>query len=51
MFGFEALDSAVPLLAFLFLVALGVDYNIFLVTRATRGGGAGTAPARGCCGR
>ncbi|WP_148573402.1 MMPL family transporter [Nocardioides caldifontis] len=32
--GFEDLDSGVPLLAFLFLVALGVDYNIFLVTRA-----------------
>lgn len=32
--GFEALDAGVPLLAFLFLVALGVDYNIFLVTRA-----------------
>jgi putative drug exporter of the RND superfamily len=32
--GFERLDSGVPLLAFLFLVALGVDYNIFLVTRA-----------------
>ncbi|NYD43899.1 MMPL family transporter [Nocardioides panaciterrulae] len=32
--GFDALDSSVPLLAFLFLVALGVDYNIFLVTRA-----------------
>ena len=32
--GFGALDSGVPLLAFLFLVALGVDYNIFLVTRA-----------------
>jgi putative drug exporter of the RND superfamily len=32
--GFESLDSGVPLLAFLFLVALGVDYNIFLVTRA-----------------
>ena len=30
----EALDVGVPLLAFLFLVALGVDYNIFLVTRA-----------------
>ncbi|TGO04275.1 MMPL family transporter [Serinibacter arcticus] len=32
--GFSALDEGVPLLAFLFLVALGVDYNIFLVTRA-----------------
>ena len=32
--GFDALDVGVPLLAFLFLVALGVDYNIFLVTRA-----------------
>ncbi len=28
------MDTGVPLLAFLFLVALGVDYNIFLVTRA-----------------
>lgn len=32
--GFEALDNSTPLFAFLFLVALGVDYNIFLVTRA-----------------
>lgn len=32
--GFDAMDAGVPLLAFLFLVALGVDYNIFLVTRA-----------------
>ena len=32
--GFDALDSGAPLLAFLFLVALGVDYNIFLVSRA-----------------
>ena len=32
--GFEALDAGTPLIAFLFLVALGVDYNIFLVTRA-----------------
>ncbi|MGZ5421080.1 MAG: MMPL family transporter [Aeromicrobium sp.] len=34
VFGFSAMDVGVPLLAFLFLVALGVDYNIFLVTRA-----------------
>ena len=34
VFGFDAMDTGVPLLAFLFLVALGVDYNIFLVTRA-----------------
>ncbi|GGK80791.1 membrane protein [Sphaerisporangium melleum] len=33
-FGFPALDLDVPLLSFLFLVALGVDYNIFLTTRA-----------------
>lgn len=34
VFGFARLDVAVPLYAFLFLVALGVDYNIFLVSRA-----------------
>lgn len=34
LFGFPALDTSVPVLAFLFLVALGVDYNIFLTTRA-----------------
>lgn len=34
VFGFNALDDNAPLFAFVFLVALGVDYNIFLVTRA-----------------
>jgi RND superfamily putative drug exporter len=32
--GFPALDNTTPLFAFLFLAALGVDYTIFLVTRA-----------------
>lgn len=36
--GFPALDTAVTLYAFLFLVALGVDYNIFLTTRAREEG-------------
>jgi RND superfamily putative drug exporter len=36
VFGFQAMDVSVPLFAFLFLVALGVDYNIFLVTRAAQ---------------
>lgn len=34
LLGFPALDNTTPLFAFLFLVALGVDYTIFLVTRA-----------------
>jgi RND superfamily putative drug exporter len=34
VFGFPALDISVFILAFLFLVALGVDYSIFLVSRA-----------------
>ncbi|MGW4247168.1 MMPL family transporter [Nocardia sp. NPDC004722] len=34
VFGFPALDTNVPLFGFLFLVALGVDYTIFLVVRA-----------------
>ncbi len=32
--GFDRLDDSTPLLAFVFLVALGIDYNIFLVGRA-----------------
>ena len=31
--GFAGVDQTIPLLAFIFLVALGVDYNIFLVSR------------------
>jgi RND superfamily putative drug exporter len=34
LLGMPALDYTTPLFAFLFLVALGVDYTIFLVTRA-----------------
>ena len=33
LFGFAAVGSSVPLLGFVFLVALGVDYNIFLMGR------------------
>jgi putative drug exporter of the RND superfamily len=33
VFGFAGADSSLPLFAFVFLVALGVDYNIFLMTR------------------
>ncbi len=33
IFGFPGIDPAVPLLAFVFLVALGIDYNIFLMAR------------------
>jgi RND superfamily putative drug exporter len=33
VFGFGGADTAFPLFVFVFLVALGVDYNIFLMTR------------------
>jgi RND superfamily putative drug exporter len=34
VFGFPALDVGTPLFSFLFLVALGIDYTVFLVLRA-----------------
>ncbi len=33
VFGWDGADPSVPLFGFVFLVALGVDYNIFLMTR------------------
>jgi RND superfamily putative drug exporter len=33
IFGFAGGDTSFPLFAFIFLVALGIDYNIFLMTR------------------
>jgi putative drug exporter of the RND superfamily len=46
VFGFAGVDPSLPLLTFVFLVALGIDYNIFLMARVreetlrhgTRGG-------------
>jgi RND superfamily putative drug exporter len=32
-FGFAGADTSMPLFVFVFLVALGIDYNIFLMTR------------------
>jgi RND superfamily putative drug exporter len=34
IFGFPGIDPSLPLFAFVFLVALGIDYNIFLMARA-----------------
>ena len=33
VFGFPGIDPSLPLFAFVFLVGLGIDYNIFLMTR------------------
>jgi putative drug exporter of the RND superfamily len=33
VFNFPGMDPALPLFAFIFLVALGIDYNIFLMAR------------------
>ncbi|RKT56175.1 MMPL family transporter [Saccharothrix australiensis] len=50
LLGFPGADPVVPLFGFVFLVALGVDYNIFLMTRVreeTRGSGAREGVLRG----
>jgi len=33
LFGYESVSTRVPVYAFIFLVALGIDYNIILVSR------------------
>ena len=42
---FPGADPAVPLFAFVFLVALGIDYSIFLMTQRAGGGGAARSAA------
>ena len=49
--GFAVADPSFPLFTFVFLVALGIDYNIFLMESRPRGGGAGTAPGAARCAR
>ncbi|MGD0834482.1 MAG: MMPL family transporter [Candidatus Dormibacteria bacterium] len=44
LFHFAGLDSSVILLGFVFLVALGIDYNVFLAARARQEASAGTGP-------
>jgi len=46
LFGFGGADTSFPLFVFVFLVALGIDYNIFLMTRV-REEAARSGPRRG----
>ena len=48
VFDFPGIDPTLPLFAFIFLVALGIDYNIFLMARV-REETSPTAPGRGRC--
>jgi putative drug exporter of the RND superfamily len=50
VFGFAGVDSSMLLLGFVFLVTLGIDYNIFMMTRTrqeTLVHGPGEGPVRG----
>jgi RND superfamily putative drug exporter len=47
VFGFAGADTAFPLFAFVFLVALGIDYNIFLMTRVREEVAAGADTRQG----
>ncbi|MEV7724552.1 MMPL family transporter [Streptomyces sp. NPDC087917] len=46
VFGFTGVDPGLPLLTFVFLVALGVDYGIFLMHRTREETRAGVEPGR-----
>lgn len=48
IFEFPGADPAVPLFGFVFLVALGIDYNIFLMTRV-RKNRSSMAPVKESC--
>ncbi len=55
IFDYPGVDPSFPLFVFVFLVSLGIDYNIFLMTRvreetATRGTRAGSLAALGATG-
>ena len=49
VFGFTNASPTLPLLGFVFLVALGIDYNIFLMARVREEARAARGRARGCC--
>ena len=49
LFGFPGSDPSLPLFAFVFLVALGIDYNIFLMARVREETRAARHRRRACC--
>ena len=49
VFGFPGSDPSLPLFAFIFLVALGIDYNIFLMARVREETRQLRDRARACC--